>query len=97
MATTLKKTRIIDTYAVLLENAQGGGNAFFSAIEKYLINANMPNVTFERTQVKTQRFFGGAGREHIVVSHRNLPEFKMYICARDYGNYLAVTGRRLSR
>jgi hypothetical protein len=90
MAKTLRKSRIIDTYATLLENAQGGAETFFKEVEQYLITAKIPNVSFERTQVKTH-FLGGAGREHIIVTHRNLPEFKMYIGARDYGNYLAVT------
>jgi hypothetical protein len=92
MAVRLKKTRMLDTYAALIENGQGEAETFFKAIEQYLKNANLPNVTFERTEVKTSRIWGrGMSREHILVSHKALPEFKMYIGARDYGNNLSIT------
>jgi hypothetical protein len=91
MTVTLKKQRILDTYAVLIENGQGGGNKFFDSVQSYLRNANMPNVTYEMVQVVTRRLFGGRGRDYLLVQHKFLSEFRMYICARDFGNYLDVT------
>lgn len=92
MATvTLKKQRIIDTYAALIENGAGGGQKFFDSVQKYLQDANMPNVSFEMEQVVTSRLFGGRGRDYLLVTHKFLREFRMYICARDFGNFLDVT------
>jgi hypothetical protein len=51
----------------------------------------MPDVTYERAQVVTSRLLGGKGREHIVVRNKSLYEFKVFISARDYGNFLDVS------
>src|SRR5687768_7968821 len=92
MATvTLKKQRIIDSYAVLIENGTGGGQKFFNGVQKYLQSASMPDVSYEMVKVVTSKLFGGRGRDYLLVTHKYLREYRMYICARDYGNFLDVT------
>jgi hypothetical protein len=89
MNVILKKQRVIDSYAALIENGQGGGQKFFDAVQIYLKNANLPNVSFEIVQVATRIL--ARGRDYILVTHKTLREFQMYISAQDFGNYLNVT------
>ncbi len=90
MATVrLKKERIQDTYAALIADAAGSGQKFFDRVEKYLKDANMPNVSYEMVQVSNSLF--GRGRDYLLVTHKQLRDFRMYICARDFGNFLSVT------
>jgi hypothetical protein len=89
MAVTLRKQQIIDSWKCVIEGGSGNSERFFRSVEQYLKNANMPNVTVERTQVVTSRLFG-QGRESIIVRHKSLHEFTTFISARDFGSFLDI-------
>jgi hypothetical protein len=90
MNVILKQETIKDSYSALIADGQGKGQKFFDAIQLYLKNSNLPNVSYEIVQVAPARF-AGRGRDYILVKHENLREYQMYISAQDFGNYLNVT------
>jgi hypothetical protein len=52
-------------------------------------DANMPGVTTSQEEVSSGLF--GAKRKFLVVNHRNLRDYHMYIGARDFGTNLDVS------
>jgi len=86
MAVTIRKDRILDNWLTIIDNGAGNQERIYTTTEEYLENAQLPGVTLKRDQVNSGMF--GRGREFLIVSHRVLTDYTMFIYARDYGQHL---------
>ena len=86
MAVKLSKDRIFDSWSSLVENGAGNQERIYSTTEGTLNNLNLPGVTWKRDQVSTALF--GTSRDFLIVELRTLSEYKMFLCARDFGTNL---------
>jgi hypothetical protein len=82
VAVNLHKNKILDMWNVLIADAAGRQATVFDLVEKYLTNANIPYVSWQMEKV--------GDRDFLVVSHKYLRDYPMYIAARDYGSFLEV-------
>jgi hypothetical protein len=87
MAKTLCKDRIIDKWLTVIENGAGNQDRVFLRTEGILQQTNLPNVSWQRQEI-AMGMFGRGGREFLVVTHRSLHEYVMYLNARDFGSHL---------
>jgi hypothetical protein len=83
---TLRKDRIIDTWLTIIDNGSGQQDQIYRRTEASLEEAKLPNVTWKRESVSSGMF--GRSRVFLVVNHRTLKEYVMYLSARDYGQHL---------
>ena len=86
MAVTLSKDRVLDQWSSLVHNGAGNTERIYKMTEEFLDDSNLPGVIWKRDKVSTGMF--GASRDFLVVDHRALTEYKMFLCARDYGRHL---------
>jgi hypothetical protein len=86
MAVTLSKDRILDQWSSLVHNGAGNTERIYKMTEGFLDESNLPGVAWKRDQVSTGLF--GSTRDFLIVSHRALSEYKMFLSARDYGSHL---------
>jgi hypothetical protein len=86
MAVTIKKDRVLDSWMTIVENGAGNRDRVYSMTQLKLEEAGLPGVTWKRDDVSSGMF--GASREFLVVHKRELREYSMFICARDFGQHL---------
>ena len=88
MPVSVKKERVVDNWNMVVEQAAGRDKWVLDMVETFIKEANMPNVGCRQDQVSTGMF--SAKREFLLVAHRSLREYCMYISARDFGAHLDV-------
>ena len=91
-AVTLKDEKIIDSWSILIEDAQGREEEIYQATLKRIEENNPPGVRVDKVEVRPGWLKGvfGKKREYLMVGNERLRDFKMYVGARDYGNNLDV-------
>jgi hypothetical protein len=77
---------------VLIESGQGRGTELYNDFLKFLEESNVPEVEAKAVKVVPGWLKGlfGKEREYLMVTAERLKDYKIYICARDYGKYLDV-------
>ena len=92
---TLKSSRTIERWSVLIPKANGKGNEVYKKVERIIREDNPPQVQMENKMVSpTSALKGlllGKKREYLIVRSEFLIAHKIFIGARDYGNQLAVS------
>ncbi|MFZ6016423.1 MAG: hypothetical protein ACOYU0_02185 [Nitrospirota bacterium] len=92
----LKKEEVLDSWSVLIGNAQGQEEEIFNNTHNLILQTKVPNVKMETKAIAPGIVRGlfGTKREFLVVTETGNPRlkpFKMFINARDYGNNLDVS------
>jgi hypothetical protein len=82
MAINLSTDKVIESWNVLIRDAAGRGEEIFDFCINYLTDVNPPGVTGSMDR--------SAGGSCLVLTHKYLQDYYMYISARDYGTCLAV-------
>jgi hypothetical protein len=85
----LKRESVTSSWNALVINGAGKDKRVMDTIEQMIKDANMPGVTRVQEEVGSGLF--GAKRKFLVVNHRNLRDYKLYIAARDFGSNLDVS------
>jgi hypothetical protein len=91
----LRDEKILESWSVLIENAQGKGEDVYAQTSNFIQVSQAPGVTFEMVMVRTGEkisFFGRlVERDYMMVVNEMLKDYRMYVGARDYGNNLNVS------
>ncbi len=89
----LKDDRIVDRWSMLIGNGQGNADAVYRDTEQFIRDSQAPGISIERVQVGTEGLSGlfGQRRDYLLVTNEGIKDFRMYIGARDYGNFLDVS------
>jgi hypothetical protein len=85
----LKKELVVDNWNTLVVNAAGRSKKVMDSIEGKIKAANIPSSRTGQREVSTGMF--GTKRQFLIVANDSLPEFFLYIAARDYGVHLDVS------
>ena len=85
----LKDEKIIDSWSILIENAQDGKDDFYKEIPRLIRDSQVPGLRTEMVKVSSALF--GKSREYIMVYNDNLRDYRIYIGARKYGRNLDVS------
>ena len=90
---TLKDEKIIDRWAMIVENAQGLAEQIYGDTESIVKESQAPGISFERVQVRPSWLKGMLGNErtYLMVTNDALGDYRMFIGARDYGNALDIS------
>ena len=90
---SLRKEKIIDRWSMVLEGAAGSEEYLVGVIIDGLLRSELPGVRWSWVDVAPGLVSGVLGRRHrtLCVQNRELRDFRMYVCVRDYGRHLAVT------
>ena len=86
MATTLKQDRMLDTWMTMVLNGAGNAERIYTTTEEYLDKSDLPGVVWKRDDVSTGLF--STSREFLIVGHAGLSDYRLFLCARDYGQHL---------
>lgn len=91
----LKDEKILESWSVLIENAQGKGEEVYTQTSNFIQESRAPGVTSEMATVRTGETTGFFGklveRNYFMVFNERLKDYRMYVGARDYGNNLNVS------
>ena len=83
------KESVVDKWNTLIENGAGRAKQAMDAIEGKIKATNMPGVKTVQREVSSGMF--GQKRPFLHVGNDSLPDFMIYISARDYGIHLDVS------
>ena len=86
MAVKLSRDKILDNWSSLVHNGAGNQERVYSMTEQALTDSKIPNISWKRDQVSTALF--GGTRDFLIIDNRTLSEYKMFLCARDFGSHL---------
>ena len=88
----LKDEKIVDSWAMVIREAQGKSDFIFDTAQKLLEKNQAPGVSWEMGEVTPSFFKGlfGRKRDYLLVTNEALENYRMYIGARDYGINLDV-------
>lgn len=92
----LRKEQVLDTWAILIEGAQGKAGEIFKNTEGLLRDSKAPSLEIEKREIApgVVRGFMGKSREFLIVTGREnfrLKPYQIFINARDYGDNLDVS------
>jgi hypothetical protein len=86
---TLKSETVVERWEQLIEGGAGKDQWILDTTERLVKDANIPNVSSRREAVSASLF--GEKRNFLIVTHKALREYEMFIGAREYGRHLAVS------
>ena len=88
----LSEEKVLDSWSILIENGQGRGIEVYSDFLSFLEESNVPEIDAKTVRVVPGWLKGlfGKEREYLMVTTERLKDYKIYVCARDYGKYLDV-------
>jgi hypothetical protein len=86
---TLSAERVIDSWFALVKNGAGKDQWLIDTTEQALKNSAVPNLACQKEVVSTGMF--GEKRNFLMVVHRALREYAMFIGARNFGPDLDVS------
>jgi hypothetical protein len=89
MAISLSREKVIAQWNALIENGAGRDTWLLDKTEEFLRQVQPPNVFGRREEVSAGVF--GEKRVFLMITHKSLREFAMFINARDFGRYLDVS------
>lgn len=92
----LRKDQVLDSWAILIEDAQGNANAILQDAECFVKNSKAPDISMERKNMAPGIVQGmmGTTRDFLAVTDKRnfrLEPYRIYINARDYGDNLDVS------
>jgi hypothetical protein len=92
----LRKEEVLDTWAVLIENAKGKAEEIFQGTEAFLKESKAPSLKIERKEMAPRVIRGifGEKRNFLIVTDKEnfrLKPYQIFINARDYGENLDVS------
>jgi hypothetical protein len=92
----LRKEQVFDTWAILIENAQGYAENIFQDTEGFISHSQAPCLKIERKDLSAGVIKGimGNKRQFLVVTDQEnfrLKPFQIFINSRDYGISLDVS------
>jgi hypothetical protein len=93
---TLRKEQVIETWSILIENAQGNSGTIFQDTESFIEESKAPSVEM-RTRPMAPGFFKGlmgTKRDFLEVTDQEntrMVPYQIYLNARDYGNNLDIS------
>jgi len=89
---TFRNEKILDSWSVLIEDAQGKADEIYSSVLKFLQESKIPDVKTETVTGVVPGFFGPKGhRDYLMAKNERLKDYRMYVGARDYGKNLNVS------
>lgn len=89
----LKDEKILDSWSLLIENAQDKKEDIYRRVSEFLKDSDVPGIKTEMVKVSP----GGLGgvfskhRDYLMISNEALKDYKIYIGARSYGKNLDVS------
>lgn len=90
----LRKEQVYDTWAALIEAAQGKGEEVLKDTEDFITVSKAPDIQMERRDMAPGLVTGmiGKKREFLIISDKTfrLQPYKIYMSARDYGEHLDI-------
>jgi hypothetical protein len=91
----LRKEQVSDTWAALIENAQGNGDQLLKDTEEFIIASKAPDIQMGYKEIAPGFVSGMIGKKRkfliIIEQTFRLKPYQIYMCARDYGNNLDVS------
>ena len=97
---SLVKQKILDSWSVLIEGAQGRGDELIKKVVEYIEKSKAPNVSAEiveaypdlgsRIWSSISKRLAREPKTYLMVSNDNLEATKIYVRAQDYGENLFV-------
>jgi hypothetical protein len=97
---SLVKQKILDSWSVLIEGAQGRGEELIRKVVEYIEKSKAPNVRTEMVEAypdMASRIWSSISKRlarepktYLMVSNDNLEATKIYVRAQDYGRNLFV-------
>jgi hypothetical protein len=84
----LRHEGVLQSWTRLIEDGAGHGKEILDAVEAKIRQSKMPDILWNQREVSSG--FMSAKRWFLVVGHRNMSDYKMYIGARDFGAHLDV-------
>jgi hypothetical protein len=86
---SLKGEIVLDSWDMMVDNGAGRDAWVLERTEQLIKDATAPNITLARSAMSIAMF--GAKRDFLVVRHKQLKEYSVYIGAMDYGRDLYVS------
>lgn len=92
----LRKEQVLDSWSILIENAQGRANEIFQDTENFIRESKAPSVETAKKEMApgiVGSFFGTL-RDFLEVKDQRSPilsPYQIFVGARDYGNNLDVS------
>jgi hypothetical protein len=92
----LRKDQVVDTWAMLIENAQGKSEGIFQDTEAFIRESQVPSLRMERRAMAPGMVgeFMGKTRDFLAISDKDnsrMKPYQIFINSRDYGNNLDVS------
>jgi hypothetical protein len=84
----ISSDKVIESWGQLIENCAGRDVWALDSIEGLITEAGMPGVSYSRVDAYAGSMFGRS-QPALLVTHSFLKEYRMFICSRDFGSYLA--------
>jgi hypothetical protein len=85
----IKNETVIDQWNNIVVNGAGKAAWLMDTLTEDLKKAQMPNVLVKREDVSSGMF--SEKRQFVVVDHKALRDYRMFIGARDFGTHLVVS------
>jgi hypothetical protein len=85
----LKNESVVDKWNTLVVNGAGRDIQVMDAIADKINGAQMPGVKVEKGSISLGMF--GGKRAFVTVAYQSLPDFRLYVGARDFGTHLDVS------
>jgi hypothetical protein len=92
----LRKDEVLDTWAILIEKAQGRAEEIFKGTNLFIKESKAPAIEMERREMAPGIVRGilGVKRDFLVVTDKDnlrLRPYQIFLNARDYGDNLDVS------
>jgi hypothetical protein len=83
----LSEEKVLDSWSILVENGQGKGMEVYNDFLRFLEESNVPEIDAKLVKVVPGWLKGlfGKEREYLMATTERLKDYKIYVCARDYG------------
>ncbi len=89
----VSKDQVIESWGMLIENAQGRANEVFQSTEDFIRERKAPLLKTKREQLAPSVVGSlfGTKRDFLVVNDSHLAAYDIFINVRDYGDNLDVS------
>jgi len=84
----IRHEAVIQSWTQMIPDAAGRGKSLLDTIENRIKEMKIPNVTTAIQDISGGMF--GSRRPFLCVNHAHYSDYRVYICAREYGTNLDV-------
>src|SRR5262249_16622408 len=84
----IRHDSVAQSFNTLVLNGAGHDKWFMDTVEEMIRQAQMPSVSTGQMEISSGAF--GEKRKMLCVNHARLRDYRLYICARDFGTNLDV-------